>query len=45
MVFPVLLGGDKRLFPDDGRKVPLTLADARTVGAGIQLVTYERTGL
>jgi dihydrofolate reductase len=43
MVFPVLLGGGKRLFPDDGRKVPLTLSDARTVGAGIQLVTYERT--
>lgn len=43
MVFPVLLGGGKRLFPDDGRKVPLTLTDARTIGAGIQLVTYERT--
>jgi dihydrofolate reductase len=43
MVFPVLLGGGKSLFPDDGRKVPLALADARTVGAGIQLLTYERT--
>jgi dihydrofolate reductase len=43
MVFPVTLGGGKRLFADDGRKVPLTLADARTVGAGIQLLTYERT--
>jgi dihydrofolate reductase len=43
MVFPVLLGGGKGLFPDDGRKVPLTLTDARTVGAGIQLLTYERT--
>ena len=42
MVFPVILGGGKRLFADDGRKVPLTLTDARTVGAGIQLVTYER---
>jgi dihydrofolate reductase len=42
MVFPVTLGGGKRLFADDGRKVPLTLADARTVGAGIQLLTYER---
>ena len=37
MVFPVILGGGKRLFADDGRKVPLTLTDARTVGAGIQL--------
>jgi dihydrofolate reductase len=42
MVFPVTLGGGKRLFTDDGRKVPLTLADARTVGAGIQLLTYAR---
>jgi dihydrofolate reductase len=42
MVFPVTLGGGKRLFADDGRKVPLTLTDARTVGAGVQLLTYER---
>ncbi|MBS1846057.1 MAG: dihydrofolate reductase family protein [Actinobacteria bacterium] len=42
MVFPVTLGGGKRLFADDGRKVPLTLTDARTVGAGIQILTYER---
>ena len=42
MVFPVVLGGGKRLFTDDGRKVPLKLTDARTVGAGIQLVTYAR---
>jgi dihydrofolate reductase len=44
MVFPVTLGGGKRLFADDGRKVPLSLTDARTVGAGVQLLTYERTG-
>jgi dihydrofolate reductase len=43
MVFPVILGGGARLFADDGRKVPLELADARTVGAGIQLLTYERS--
>ena len=43
MLFPVTLGGGKRLFADDGRKVPLTLSDARTVGAGVQLLTYERT--
>ena len=43
MLFPVTLGGGKRLFPDDGRKVPLTLSDARTVGAGVQILTYERT--
>ena len=43
MVFPVTLGGGKRLFADDGRKEPLSLTDARTVGAGIQLLTYERS--
>jgi dihydrofolate reductase len=43
MVFPVVLGGGLRLFADDGRKVPLTLTDARTVGAGVQLLTYERS--
>lgn len=42
MVFPVVLGGGRRLFADDGRKVPLALTDARTIGAGIQLLTYER---
>ena len=42
MIFPVILGGGKRLFADDGRKVPLKLTDARTVGAGIQLLTYDR---
>jgi dihydrofolate reductase len=43
MLFPVTLGGGKRLFADDGRKVPLTLGDARTVGDGVQILTYERT--
>jgi dihydrofolate reductase len=43
MVFPVTLGGGKRLFADDGRKVPLTLTDARTVGAGVQLLAYVRS--
>lgn len=41
MVFPVTLGGGKRLFADDGRKVALKLSDARTVGDGVQIVTYE----
>jgi len=43
MLFPVVLGGGKRLFADDGRKAPLALSDARTVGAGVQILTYERT--
>jgi dihydrofolate reductase len=44
MVFPVILGGGRRLFAEDGGKVPLILTDARTIGAGIQLLTYGRTG-
>jgi dihydrofolate reductase len=42
MLFPVVLGGGKRLFADDGRKVPLALSDARTVGDGVQILTYRR---
>jgi dihydrofolate reductase len=42
MVFPVVLGGGKRLFADDGQKKPLKLASAETVGDGISLVTYEK---
>jgi dihydrofolate reductase len=41
MVFPVLLGSGKRLFGDAGKK-PLRLAGSRTVGAGVQVLTYER---
>ncbi|MBS1878673.1 MAG: dihydrofolate reductase family protein [Actinobacteria bacterium] len=41
MVFPVVLGSGKRLFGASGKK-PLTLTDAKTVGAGIQILTYER---
>ncbi len=42
MLFPVALGGGKKLFADDGRKAALALADARTVGDGVQILTYER---
>ena len=41
MVFPVVLGSGKRLFAASGKK-PLTLTDAKTVGAGVQILTYER---
>ncbi len=41
MVFPVILGSGKRLFAASGKK-SLALADARTVGAGVQILTYER---
>src|SRR6188472_3393034 len=41
MVFPVLLGEGKRLFGDLSAKLPLNLADSKTLGAGIALLTYE----
>jgi len=40
MVFPVVLGSGKRLFGASGKK-PLQLTDAKTVGAGVQILTYE----
>jgi dihydrofolate reductase len=42
MVFPVVLGGGKRLFADDGQKMSLELASAETIGAGVSFVTYEK---
>lgn len=42
MVFPVLLGQGKRLFPEGEAKQRLRLAEAKTVGDGISLVRYER---
>ena len=42
MVFPVLLGEGKRLFPGGEAKHSLKLIEAKTVGDGISLVRYER---
>jgi dihydrofolate reductase len=42
MVFPVLLGDGKRLFPEGEAKHRLQLAEAKTVGDGIVLLRYER---
>ena len=42
MVFPVLLGEGKRLFGDFSDKKPLRLADSRTVGEGVAVMTYVR---
>jgi dihydrofolate reductase len=42
MVFPVLLGEGKRLFPEGEAKHRLQLAEAKTVGDGIVLLRYER---
>lgn len=40
MIEPVLLGGGKRIFPEDGAAVPLRLASSRTAGTGVLLCTY-----
>ena len=42
MIFPVLLGEGKRIFPEGESKVPMKLIEAKTVGDGISLVRYER---
>jgi dihydrofolate reductase len=44
MVFPVLLGSGKRLFGDASDMKRLRLADSKTVGDGITILTYERVG-
>jgi dihydrofolate reductase len=41
MVFPVLLGNGKRLFSETSGKSRMRLADSRTVGDGIAILTYE----
>jgi dihydrofolate reductase len=40
MVFPVVLGGGKRLFGDTTDKKPLRLADSKMVGDGVAILTY-----
>jgi dihydrofolate reductase len=42
MVFPVVLGKGKRLFGETSDKKPLRLADSKTVGDGVSVLTYER---
>jgi dihydrofolate reductase len=41
MVFPVVLGSGKRLFGETSDKVPLRLADSKTVGDGVAILIYE----
>lgn len=40
-VEPVLLGGGKSIFPDDGTMHPLELVDATTAPTGVQICTYR----
>ena len=42
MVFPVVLGGGKRLFGETTDKKPLRLAESKVVGDGVAILRYER---
>ena len=41
MLEPILLGGGKRLFPDDRRARPLQLVAATPAGTGVLICTYR----
>jgi dihydrofolate reductase len=40
MIEPILLGGGKGIFPDDGRARPLRLVKSATAATGVQICTY-----
>jgi dihydrofolate reductase len=42
LVFPIVVGGGNRLFADDGARIPLKLADAKTFSTGVLAVRYQR---
>jgi dihydrofolate reductase len=42
MVFPVLLGAGKRLFGETSDTTRLRLTESRTVGDGVQILTYAK---
>ncbi len=41
MVEPILLGGGKRIFPEDGTARPMQLVSSVTAGTGVQICTYR----
>jgi dihydrofolate reductase len=41
MIEPIVLGGGKRLFPDDGAARPLELVSTATSGTGVHICTYR----
>jgi dihydrofolate reductase len=42
MVFPVMIGGGTRPFPESKQRKPFTLTDSRTFGSGVAINTYQR---
>jgi dihydrofolate reductase len=43
MIEPIILGGGKRIFPDDGTARRLQLVKSVTAGTGVQICTYRPT--
>ncbi len=41
MIEPILLGGGKRIFPEDGAAQPLELVSCVTAATGVLLCTYR----
>jgi dihydrofolate reductase len=41
MIEPIVLGGGKRLFPDDGQARPLQLLTSTTSNTGVHICTYR----
>lgn len=41
MIEPILLGGGKRIFPEDGIARPLRLVKSVAAGTGVQVCTYQ----
>jgi dihydrofolate reductase len=41
MVFPVVLGSGKRLFPDGSKKKTLQLVESKPFPSGVVLLTYQ----
>jgi len=44
LVFPVIVGAGRRLFPDSGIATGLVLEESRTTGSGVTISVYRPTG-
>jgi dihydrofolate reductase len=44
LVFPVIVGAGRRLFPDTGLATGLALDESRTAGSGVTISVYRPTG-
>ena len=44
MLEPIVLGGGKRLFPDDGTARPLELVSVKPAATGVLICTYRPAG-